>query len=437
MKNEAHVANRRTDANFPNDGLLNLLLDRALRTIKDVDIKLAAQRVAELSARHRLQGDALVERLIWAKARQAGLIGAATSAAALVPGLGSLAALTIGAAADVGATLRLQSELVMEIAAARGRQLRPDEARNALLVVAGVNLGAEQLVQQASRKLVTRLGERFAGRALVKAIPFVGVAASAATNLFMTYLIGKRADAYFRLGEAYVGDWSESLRAVTGIDERRLLAELSAILRELGQSIDARARQLGAKTGSDLLHLRKSMIRWLTKQPPFEATPNQNTLNQEPSERFLSGKQGKEAKQSMFDQLKKRLGIGRSSPESPRKTETTSSAQLSSVVDVTDADFESVVLDSSLPAVVDFWADWCQPCQVMSAYVDLLAREYTGRLLVAALDTDENPQIPARYQIMGLPTLLFLRNGAEVDRIVGIVGYEELKARIEALLGRP
>lgn len=415
--------------------LLNLLLERATRTMKDVDIKRAAQRVAELSAKYQLQGDALVERLIWMKARQAGLVGAATSAAALVPGLGGLAAFTIGTAADVGATLRLQSELVMEIAAARGKQLQPDEARKALLVVTGLSLGAEQLVNQTSRKLVMRLGERFAGRALVKAIPFVGVAISAATNLLMTYLIGRRADAYFRLGEAHVGDWAESLRALTGIDERRLLAELNAVLLETGQSIRNRIQQLGDRTGKDLLNLRESMTKHLAKRLPSRAIPHRNAIERQ-TERHGSEKQGKEAKQPMFDQLKKRLGIGRLPQKPHQETETASSPQSPSIVDVTDADFESVVLQSSLPAVVDFWAEWCQPCQVMSAYVSFLAKEYAGRLLVAALDTDENPQTPAHYHVMGLPTLLLLRNGEEVDRIVGVVGYEELKTRVEALLGR-
>lgn len=429
------MADGRSDANSLHSGLLNLLLERATRTMKDVDIKLATQRVAELSAKHQLDGDALVERLIWMKARQAGLVGAATSAAALVPGLGGVAAFTIGAAADVSATLRLQSELVMEIAAARGKRLQPDEARSALLVVAGLSLGAEQLVNQTGRKFVARLGERFAGRALVKAIPFVGVAISAATNLLMTYLIGRRADAYFRLGEAHVGDWPESLRALTGIDERRLLAELNAILLETGQSIRNRIQQLGDRTGKDLLNLRESMTKHLAKRLPAKVIPHRNAIERQ-TERHGSEKQGKEAKQPMFDQFKKRLGIGRLPQKPHQETETASSPQSPSVVDVTDADFESIVLQSSLPAVVDFWAEWCQPCQVMSAYVGFLAKEYAGRLLVAALDTDENPQTPAHYHVMGLPTLLLLRNGEEVDRIVGIVGYEELKTRVEALLGR-
>lgn len=137
----------------------------------------------------------------------------------------------------------------------------------------------------------------------------------------------------------------------------------------------------------------------------------------------------------MLDKLKQRLGIGRPTQEAPPETAAIE-PQPPSIVDVTDADFDSVVVHSSLPAVVDFWAEWCQPCQVMSAYVEFLAREYAGRLLVAALDTDENPQTPARYNVMGLPTLLLLRNGQEMDRIVGVVGYEEIKTRVEALLGR-
>lgn len=100
-------------------------------------------------------------------------------------------------------------------------------------------------------------------------------------------------------------------------------------------------------------------------------------------------------------------------------------------LDVTDADFAQVVEAGEQLAVVDFWAEWCEPCRTMSAFVTFLAADFAGRLLVAALDVDENPATAERYQILGLPTLLVLRQGIEVDRIVGLVPYEELKRRIE------
>lgn len=142
----------------------------------------------------------------------------------------------------------------------------------------------------------------------------------------------------------------------------------------------------------------------------------------------------------MFEKLKQRFG-GKSRLTMTNKTASGTANETAAkqpqpppIVDVTDADFETVVLRSTLLAVVDFWAEWCQPCQVMSAYVGFLAKDYAGRVLVAALDADENPVTPAHYNVMGLPTLLMVRNGEEVDRIVGVASYEEIKMRVDRLL---
>lgn len=104
------------------------------------------------------------------------------------------------------------------------------------------------------------------------------------------------------------------------------------------------------------------------------------------------------------------------------------------IIEATDANFSELVLTSSKLAVVDFWAEWCQPCQIMAAYVGFLAEEYGDQLLLAALDVDENPKTAERYFVMGLPTLLLLRNGVEVDRIVGVEEYATIKAQVEQWL---
>lgn len=249
---------------------IDALVERTLRTVNDADAGMAAQRVAKLRTQHRLHDDALVEHLIRQKARQTGMVGGVTSAAALVPGLGNIAAFTIGVATDVGVTLRLQSELVLEIAAARGRTLSPAEARNALLVVTGVNMGAERLVNQAGRKLAQRSAERFAGRAIVKAIPFVGIAVSAGANMFMTYLVGRRADAYFRLGEESVGDWNESIRAITGVDERKLVGWLGDVMAEIGAVISNRAQQLRIKAQAGLRSAGDAVANRFGRRPRHE-----------------------------------------------------------------------------------------------------------------------------------------------------------------------
>lgn len=218
--------------------VLKSIVDQAVRALPAADLKSAAARVEAARTAHPELGiDALVEHLIKQKAIHAGMVGAATSAAGLVPGLGTLASFTVGAAADVGLTLRLQSELVLEIAAAHNYKLSPQEDRNALLLVTGVNMGAERLVAETGRQLAEEAVERLAGRAFVKAIPFFGIAIAAGANLVTIYVIGRRADAYFRLGPKAVGSWGDSLRAITGVDERKLTGWLVDIMSTLGNGI--------------------------------------------------------------------------------------------------------------------------------------------------------------------------------------------------------
>jgi len=88
-------------------------------------------------------------------------------------------------------------------------------------------------------------------------------------------------------------------------------------------------------------------------------------------------------------------------------------------VHVTDAEFEKTVLQADLPVVVDFWAPWCGPCRMVAPTLDKLATEYAGKLIIAKVDTDENPDWAQRFGVQGIPTMLFVANGKLVHRQVG------------------
>lgn len=86
---------------------------------------------------------------------------------------------------------------------------------------------------------------------------------------------------------------------------------------------------------------------------------------------------------------------------------------------VTDSEFKVEVLDSNIPVLVDFWAVWCGPCQMMGPVIDALAGEYEGKVKIMKINVDENPQTPAQYGVRGIPTLIVFKGGQEVQRIVG------------------
>jgi hypothetical protein len=218
----------------------------ALEQIDRADAPAARRRVQRLRA--RLPGAStsdLVEQLIREKCRKAAVVGAASAGAGIIPGLGTLAALTLGTAAGIGA-LRLQAELVLEIAAAHGRMLDAAERRRALLVAAGVGAGADQLLAGSGRASLS-LAERYGACWVVRAIPVAGMGAAAAMNAASTYLIGQRAHAYFGHDPPTAGDWRAGLRALSGLDDHRLAGaavQPAAALRQyLGQRL-VRPRRL-------------------------------------------------------------------------------------------------------------------------------------------------------------------------------------------------
>lgn len=88
-------------------------------------------------------------------------------------------------------------------------------------------------------------------------------------------------------------------------------------------------------------------------------------------------------------------------------------------IHVTDAAFEKTVLQSTTPVIVDFWAPWCGPCKMVAPTLDKLAKEYGDELVIAKVNTDENPEWATRFNVQGIPTMLFVANGKEVHRQVG------------------
>lgn len=104
---------------------------------------------------------------------------------------------------------------------------------------------------------------------------------------------------------------------------------------------------------------------------------------------------------------------------------------------VDDRSWDTEVAKAPELVMVDFWAVWCGPCQMVAPIVDELAQEYEGRLRVRKLNTDENPEVAGRYQIMSIPTILFFRNGELVDRLVGARPKRQFKELIDKLLAQP
>jgi len=104
------------------------------------------------------------------------------------------------------------------------------------------------------------------------------------------------------------------------------------------------------------------------------------------------------------------------------------------VIHLNDNNFDKEVKNSNIPVIIDFWAPWCGPCQMMGPVFEKLSDQFTGKLKFAKLGTDENPELASKFGIQGIPTLILVKDFKEVDRIVGFNSEGALKQKIDSIL---
>jgi len=102
--------------------------------------------------------------------------------------------------------------------------------------------------------------------------------------------------------------------------------------------------------------------------------------------------------------------------------------------EITDTNFETEVLESEQPVLLDFWAEWCQPCRMLAPTIDQLASEYEGRAKIGKVDTDSNRDISIKYGISAIPTVILFKDGEVKKKFVGLTGKDQFKSAIDALL---
>ncbi|MCB0035198.1 MAG: hypothetical protein KDE51_14300 [Anaerolineales bacterium] len=243
--------------------LMDNLFDKLVDYINKADETAAAERVAKLREdKPQATIDELVEELVRRKIFKTGVVGAVTSGAALVPGLGTFASLTFGVAADIGMTFKLQAELVLEIAAAHDHPLTEAEKEKVILLVTGISAGANQLLTRAGTKISQEATERLVQKSVAKAIPVLGIAVSGGVNALSTYIIGQRADAYFSLGEEEMDDWATSIRAISGVDERKLSQWLSKATWSSWEMVRSGTKWASNTAGDFLQDKGRDLVSW-------------------------------------------------------------------------------------------------------------------------------------------------------------------------------
>jgi|TARA_B100001287_G_C22551396_1_gene467039 thioredoxin 1 len=103
-------------------------------------------------------------------------------------------------------------------------------------------------------------------------------------------------------------------------------------------------------------------------------------------------------------------------------------------LEITDSNFDELVLKSDKPVVVDFWAEWCGPCKMIGPLINEMSKDYEGKALVGKVNVDQNANVSAQFGVRSIPTVLFIKNGEVVDKSVGAVPKSTLESKLDALL---
>ncbi|MCE3295864.1 MAG: thioredoxin [Crocinitomicaceae bacterium] len=103
-------------------------------------------------------------------------------------------------------------------------------------------------------------------------------------------------------------------------------------------------------------------------------------------------------------------------------------------LEITDANFEELVLKSDKPVVVDFWAEWCGPCRMIGPVIEEMSKEYDGKAVIGKVNVDENPGVSAQFGVRNIPTILYIKNGEVADKLVGAAPKAQLTSKLDALI---
>lgn len=103
-------------------------------------------------------------------------------------------------------------------------------------------------------------------------------------------------------------------------------------------------------------------------------------------------------------------------------------------IEVTDSNFDEIVINSDKPVIVDFWAEWCGPCRMVAPIIDEISKEYEGKAVVTKCDVDSNPRVASKYSIRNIPTVLYFKDGKIADKQVGAVPKSNFVAKLNALI---